>query len=58
MRRDPTDDTRNGLANVLRGRNEQAAGQQQDRREHIMQPKHRIINLHLLILKILPQSTE
>lgn len=52
MRRKTIDDTTDGLPNVLCGRNDQTAAQQQNRREDIVQPKYSVVRLDLLDLEI------
>lgn len=53
MRRNSTDDTRNGIANILSRCYDQRTCQQQHRCEHIVQPKDGVVSLNLLKLEII-----
>lgn len=45
------------LANILRGRNDQTAGEQKDRGEWVVETEDRIVRLYVLPLEVALQAT-
>lgn len=58
MGRDAADDATDRLADILRGRDDQAAAQQQNGREDIVQTEHSVVRLDLLDFEVDLQSAE
>lgn len=50
---EPINDARDGLAHILCGRDDEAAGQQEDSGEDVVQPEHRVIRLNVLELEVI-----
>lgn len=46
------------LANILSGRNDQTAGEQEDRGERVVETEDRIVRLYVLPLKVAFQATQ
>lgn len=58
MRRDAADNATDRLPHILGGSDHQAAGQQQDGREDVVQPKDGVVRQHLLRLEVFLKSAE
>lgn len=56
MRRETTHDALDRLPHILRRRDDHGTGEQQHRREHIVEPKHRIVRPYRLVLKVHTQT--
>lgn len=50
---EPINDARDGLAHILCGRDDEAAGQKEDSGEDVVQPEHRVIRLNVLELEVI-----
>lgn len=50
---EPIDNARDGLAHVLCGSDDQAAGEQQDRGEDVVETKDCVVRLDLLVLEVI-----
>lgn len=58
MRRYAAADAANRLPHILRAGDDQAAAQQHHRGEHVVQPKHGVVDLHLLRLEVALQIAQ
>lgn len=58
MRRYSTDNTRNGISDILCGGDDQRTSQKQDGGEHVVKSEHGIVRLDLLELKVVLQASE
>lgn len=58
MRRYAIHNATDRLPHILRGRNDQTAGEQQYRGEWVMETEDRIIRLYILPLKVALQATQ
>lgn len=58
MRRYSTDNTRNGISDILCGGDDQRTSQKQDGGEHVVQPKDSIVRLDFLKLEVVLQASE
>lgn len=58
MRRYSTDNTRNGISDILCGGDDQRTSQKQDGGEHVVQSEHGIVRLDFLKLKVILQASE